>query len=149
MTPEHQDLDIKELHQVYDFSRKRFSLTPQATWISLRLKHIWISGVRTLVRTGDRPPRRKDFSLNTVSLGYQGKSLENKLGAEDSGYERIEALDILQGIAKSGHLDKEQSLILEKVLNGKELDDDDEKMLATAIRAHPELMELLNGEDEN
>jgi hypothetical protein len=148
--PEQHEFEITRLHELYDFAQKHFSLSPEAIWVIMRLKRINIAGVGGLVRRGERLTRR-DVSLQApTGSGEEPKSptVEDRIGRVDPGFSQVEARMVLEKISESGHLSQFEMEVLEDVINGRDLEDEEYEMFADAIRKHPELMELLGIDDE-
>ena len=98
-----------------------------------------------------RPPSVVYSSLpgNLVSLhepvGGPDSELtrEGLLGSKDPGFERVEARQVLIALLKQNHLNPQIVELLERVIAGYDLEDDEYVAVASAIREHPELMKLL------
>jgi len=139
------EINMQQMHELYAFAQERLSLTPVSTYVILRLKHITIRGVRNIVDFGSqKKPGTQSFSMHAhPEWDPDGKTLEDKLGKADPEYARIQSKEILQLILKENHLESEQVKLLEQVIAGADLDEAGYETLASAIKKHPELMELL------
>ena len=86
----------------------------------------------------DQSPQQQD---------NEGSPRSHRVGYEDPGFARVEAKLTLEAILTENHLTPEQAKLLEKVVNGNDIEDSEYESLADVIRRHPELMEILNGDD--
>ena len=147
--PEQKDFDIKTMHQLYNFAKTRFSLEPEVIWVIMRLKGLSVRGVRGLIRRGERAVSQ-DIPLDSPAYrdDPMGESLGAKTGEEDLAFERAEARMVLEEIAKAGHLHSAQITVLERVISGNDIEDSEYEELASAIKLHPELLELLGLSEE-
>ncbi len=102
-----------------------------------------MKGVRGIVRRGG-----PHGGILAADIGIDESSGRTQRSTTDPGFERVEARLTLEVIHDAGHLTDAQAEILGKVIDGIELEENEYKTLAAAIREHPELMELLEDSDD-
>ncbi len=159
------EISVREMLDVYRFAQSRFGLQPMVTSVILKLQQISLGGVQNLVQIGtrrktrkyrprakkQREPRVRKTPLVKRMFSFQappfsnpdGDTLENKIEYLDPHYKRIESNDILRMIREEGGLTRDQLEILEEITHGNDVAETDYDTLASTVRAHPYLMELL------
>jgi hypothetical protein len=83
------------------------------------------------------------LSLDAPRFHNSEATLADFVSEPDPGFEQFEARDLLHALLNKRKLAKEMAGLLERVLLGYDLEDDEYELLAMAIRGHPELAKLL------
>ncbi|MEK7156473.1 MAG: hypothetical protein AAB790_01550 [Patescibacteria group bacterium] len=83
-------------------------------------------------------------SLNEPLRGEPDLTRENFLGETHLGFEQVEARQTLLALLKQDRLKSDMVELLERIIMGNDLEDDEYELLASAIREHPELIKLLD-----
>ncbi len=138
---------IETMADVFLYAKQKFNLSPPAVHVVMKLKNTNSIGIRALIRKGEVT---SPWSISIQKpIGDTDLTIEDTMGAEDTGIARFESKRELESLLDENLLSAEGRNLVLKILEGHDLDDDEYSRLGAEIRQHPALIEILYGNDLN